>query len=669
MIKESSSKRRQVESHERVVVVGNGMVGHRFCRSFRGLNTETPLSVFGKEPIPAYDRVNLSRLVTTPDPNRLLLDPPEWYAEQQIDLYSGTPACSVDPEERTVETESGARYPFDRLVLACGSTPWIPPIPGAGEDRVLVYRTVNDIERIRALAASGKEAAVIGGGLLGLEAAKALHDLGCRVTVIEMADFLMPQQLDWQAGIVLKQEVTQRGIAVQTSSRTMSIDEDGNGRKVLRFETQRNLTCDLVVISAGIRPATEFLEDSGVAMNPNGAVLIDETFQTNIPGVYAIGECAGLNGQVFGLVKPGYQMADQLARNLNGGNERFGAPDLSTRLKVMDIDVSVLGDYLGANPLTHPMTYSKITASGTSRYRKLMVRGRRIKGAIVVGDCEELPAIASAIEQNRTCARRQLTSFQRSGQLFPRHAPPAVLAWTPETQVCNCMAVSKQTITEAIGTGCRTPEAIGERTGAGTVCGSCQPLLADLIGAPHPYRTVPASVYLVLGASLLAIAATLITVLAKPLAYATSVEVYWYQVDQLWRDGWLKQITGYSLFALCLFAMWLSVRKRFKRLRLGRYSTWRAIHTCTGVLTLAALFLHTGFHFGRNFNAWLMSVFALLNLTGGLTGVFSAMEARVVKPSGALARRLKPLIAWSHLICFWPIPLLVLIHIFSVYYW
>ncbi len=651
-----------------VIVIGNGMVGHRFCRSFRSLDASTPVIVLGREPEPAYDRVNLTRLVAEPRHESLYLDPTDWYTDSNIDLRLGTSVESVDVIARTVTTSTGETLSYGKLVVASGSSPWIPPIPGADGKGVFPYRTMGDIDNIRTAASAGKNAAVIGGGLLGLEAAEALQQLGLTVHVLEIADYLMPQQLDAEGGILLKEEISHRGIYVRTRCQTREI-ADQDGSKILRFADGSALQCDFVVISAGIRPETAFLTDAPLERNPLGAIVVNEGLETSDPHVYAIGECATFKGTIYGLVAPGYQMADTLARRLSGAKASFTGTDLSARLKVINVQVAALGDYHQAEADSETLVYSKVGARSNSSYRKLILSGRRLIGIMAVGQWDNLPAVENAMATELKLSRKQLLRFQATGELFTVSKDPAVLHWSPETKVCNCMMVKKATLLEAIEEGCRTVEALQSRTLAGTVCGSCKPVLGDLVGAPSLPVRIPASACVVLSCSVLALFGVCATVFAAPMAYADSVETYWYKVDQLWRDGVLKQISGYTLLALCLFALWISVQKRFEALKLGNYSVWRAIHTATGLLTLSLLFVHTGFHLGANFNSWLMLTFALLNLLGGVSGIFSALEAKTDTGIGTVSRRLKPVATWAHILLFWPIPVLVMFHIISVYYW
>lgn len=666
------SKSNEISVRDPIVVVGNGMVGHRFCRALIERDPTRNLLVLGREPDCAYDRVNLGRMISETN-QTLELDPRAWYENVGIDLQLGREVIRVDTENRAVICDDETAFPFSALIIATGSDPWKPPIEGIDTPGVLFYRTKQDVRAIREQARAGSHFAVIGGGLLGIEAAKALLDLDVNVTVLEIADHLMPRQLDQTGADLLQHLLAADGMNIQTGFETRSIRREGD-KFALENGDADPLHVDGVIVSVGIRPCTAFLKESPIDQTPRGHIAVDAGCKTSVNGIFAIGECASVEGTTFGFVAPGYQMAEVLAERLTGGSRNFIPPPSDVRLKTAGIHVAVTGDHLQADPRSTTLVWQG-NANGTENgngsapphtYRKLILsRNRRLAGAISVGDWDSYPAVSEQIERKRRISKKLEQRFDQSGELDVLSTGPAVLGWENTAQVCNCMSVDKGRICASIAAGADSVEAIGKQCMAGTVCGSCHPLLIDLLDNPDARPRVPLSALLVIGASILCIIFVCVTLLAKPLLYAISVESYWYQVDQLWRDGTLKQFTGYSLFALCLLAMWLPIQKRFRALKTGRYAIWRAIHTLTGVLSLIILFLHTGFHFGANFNAWLLLVFAILNLSGGLVGVFTGFSAR----GGAIFTRLRPYVAWFHILCFWPIPILVLFHIFSVYYW
>ena len=333
---------------ETVVVVGHGMVGHRFCEQLveRGGLERFEVVVLAEEPRPAYDRVGLSRFFSGETAEDLALTTADWYAEQDIELALGEAVTTIDPATKRLETKAGRTLDYDHLVLATGSVPFVPPIPGNDLPGVFVYRTIEDLEAIAAWADRPEttRATVIGGGLLGLEAAKAATDLGLETSVLEFADRLMPRQVDASGGALLERAIESLGVHVYTSSGAQSIVGDGSVGG-LELPGDRLVQSDMVIISAGIKARDDLARAAGLEVGERGGVLVDDSLTTSVEGIYAIGECAVHSGTVYGLVAPGYEMAEVLARRLLGEVEvDFKGADLSTKLKLLGVDVASFGD-------------------------------------------------------------------------------------------------------------------------------------------------------------------------------------------------------------------------------------------------------------------------------------------------------------------------------------
>mgnify|MGYP001544195493 FL=1 len=294
----------------KLVIIGNGMVGYKFCEKIISRNRpDLQLTVFGEEMLPAYDRVNLSGYFSKKSAYELSLAGLEWYQENKITLHLGDPVQEIDRENKTVTSFKGIRVAYDYLIFATGSAAFVPPIHGADKNGVFVYRTIEDLNLIRRHARQTKSAAVIGGGLLGLEAAKALLDLGVpNIHIIEFATRLMPRQIDESASGMLQQKLSQLGITVHTSKNTSAVlgNETITG---MIFSNNSILPVDMLVISAGITPRDELAKDCSLTIGPRGGIVVNEHMQTSDPFIYAIGECALFQGLVYGLVAPGYDMA------------------------------------------------------------------------------------------------------------------------------------------------------------------------------------------------------------------------------------------------------------------------------------------------------------------------------------------------------------------------
>src|ERR1700712_853145 len=370
-----------------LIVVGNGMVGHHCVEQLiaAGALERYRIHVFGEEGQRAYDRVHLSEYFGGRDAESLALSDAALYEQAGLPLHLGVPVLQIDRAGRQVIPASGC-FAYDKLVLATGSYPFVPPIEGAEGHSRLVYRTLDDLDSIRAAASEAKRGVVVGGGLLGLEAANALKSLGLEAHVVEFAPRLMPVQLDDHGGAALKARIEALGVGVHLSRATQSITQGEQYRYRMNFAGDDFLETDLIVFSAGIRPQDALARQCELELGPRGGIAIDEHCRTSDAEIFAIGECAAWNGSVFGLVAPGYQMARNVAAQLcELDAEPFFGADMSTKLKLLGVDVGSIGDAHGA--LTGARSYRFIDEASGS-YRRLVVSadGKQVLGAVLVGD-------------------------------------------------------------------------------------------------------------------------------------------------------------------------------------------------------------------------------------------------------------------------------------------
>jgi nitrite reductase (NADH) large subunit len=469
-------------ARKRLVVVGNGMVGHHLLERLitAGAVGTWEVTVLGEEPRTAYDRVNLSRLFDGGTPDDLALGEPDLYRRSGIDIRLAERALQIDRGARVVVTSGGARLPYDKLVLATGSYPFVPPIEGNDGPGCFVYRTIEDLDAIRAHAAGKRVGVVVGGGLLGLEAANALLSLGLQTHVVEFAPRLMPLQVDEFGGGVLRARITALGVTVHTGKATVAISSTPGWPSRLRFADGDELATDVIVFSAGIRPRDELARAAGLTVGERGGVAVDDRCLTSDPDIFAVGECALHGGRLYGLVAPGYRMAEAAAAQLLGQDQRFTGADLSTKLKLLGIDVASFGD---AFARTAGAQVVSLMDASTQVYKKLVLSadGQRLLGGILIGD-------ASSYGQLSTLAANALPLPGRPEELLVPPRPgskPAGLgvdALPEAALVCSCHNVSKGAICQAIGDGKLTAlGAIKSCTRAGTGCGSCVPLLGELL--------------------------------------------------------------------------------------------------------------------------------------------------------------------------------------------
>jgi len=651
---------------KRLVIVGGGMAG--FGLSDRLANHQVEgvyeITLFGDEPQLAYDRVNLSKLFSGRSAEDLQLADRQWYRDQKIDVRSGRRIVSIDRKRNQVLDDSGEVTDYDRLVLATGSRAWVPPILGSDLPGVFVYRTIDDLLAIQKHVdeTKAKSAAVIGGGLLGLEAAKVMLDLDVSVSVIEMAPVLMPRQLDTIGAKVLKDRVETLGVNVLLTMRTESIQTHEDGLRI-NFVEEDPLDVDLLVVAAGIRPRDELAEDAGLGLGKRGGFAVNDRLQTNDPDIYAIGECASVNDYTYGLVAPCYLMADTLADQLMGVDSRFEKADESAELKLLGVPVVALGTAIGASPdgiiLTHQDEFG---------YRKLIVEFGKIVGAAGVGQWDDIDTVRVAVGRRRRISRRERKRFLETGRLSPVGQALSVAQWPFDATVCSCLGVTRGQLTEAFSSGAVTSEQLSEATGAGTGCGSCQHLVCAMAGNKSAIPETTTGM-VVLVTSVVSLILSLIIWFVPPLPMADSVQSDWRNIDIIWRDEVIKQVSGYSLLAVSVFGMIFSLRKRTKLVKEGSYGFWRAVHTAVGVATLVGLIVHTGMRLGSNANMMLGLTFLALTFVGAAAGIASGIENRVTGEFAMFVREWRPRLTKLHIWLLWPLPVLIAIHIICVYWY
>jgi nitrite reductase (NADH) large subunit len=466
----------------KVVIVGNGMVGYKFCEKLvaKNISRLDTITVFGEEIRPAYDRVHLSEYFAGKSAEELSLASSDWYLSNNITLHLGDPIQHIDRTEKKVRSFHGIEASYDILILATGSSAFVPAIPGVEKEGVFIYRTIEDLEMMTSFAKKAKKGAVIGGGLLGLEAAKAMIDLGITDTsVIEFAPRLMPRQIDEAGSNLLKGKLESIGLKIFTNKNTSAIlgSESISG---MQFSDDTNIDVDMLVISAGIKPRDELAKLSGLEVGTRGGIVVNNKLQTSDPSIYAIGECALHNGMIYGLVAPGYEMAQVVVDNLNGNEKEFTGFDMSTKLKLIGVDVASFGDpFIAGNGIktiaindSHKAVYKRINISED---------GKTLLGGILVGDADQYNMLL------QTCKNKVILPPNPEDVILgvrggEGDGGAGVTSLPDDALICSCESVSKGNICQSVNEGgCETIEAIKKCTKAGTGCGGCVPMLKDLM--------------------------------------------------------------------------------------------------------------------------------------------------------------------------------------------
>lgn len=671
--------RPRVDRRRSLVVIGNGMVSQRFCERAveLGLTRTHRIVVFGEEPLPAYNRVELSGMLAGRDAASLIIKPALWYADADIDLRLGERVVAIDRARRLLTTQLGDELSYDELVFATGSAVAAPHIPGIEQRGVLSYRTAEDARRIharaRALARERARVVVIGSGLLGLETGQALAELGCAVTFVEAAPHLLPRQLDPLSARVVQGLLQSAGFELYVGravERVLLTSEvrphlaraagggvevpDTRLRVVLAGGTA--LDCGMVVLAVGVRPRDELARAAGVACPAPGGIAIDSALMTSDPHVFAIGECARHAGRCPGLVAPGYAMAEVLAERFAGSNVTFTGHEPSTRLEVARRSIVVMGDAKESGDDV------KTVAVG-ERYRRLVLRDGCLIGATAIGQGEDLTHLQEAIVLRTKLRRRDLRLLARGddpwrGLRFPEGAG------MPDTAIaCECMGVTFGALRRARTEGYCSLDQLCARTGAGSGCGSCRARVASI--AEQGSFSLGACCERCLAVlSLLALVAVPAAVALGPVAVAPSL-LSPSRLEWLLGDHLAREVSGYALaFFSLAAAVSIAIAKRRAAGTQRGTPRARAWHALLGVLCLAGIAAHTGLRPGSGLDLALLVCVLALIVVGAAAGL--SVASGIGSSKGAVAT--KRLGLRLHVWIAWPAPVLLVGHVVKSYY-
>ncbi|MCG7497232.1 nitrite reductase large subunit NirB [Vibrio sp. Of7-15] len=467
---------------ERIVVVGNGMVGHKFIENLVQDERSDHINIitFSEEPRLAYDRVQLSSYFTGASADDLALTDEDYYHENGVHFVLNDKVVELDTRNNVVTTANGRQEPYDKLILATGSYPFVPPISGNDQPHCLVYRTIEDLESITESGKQSKVGVIVGGGLLGLEAANALKNLGVETHVVEFAPRLMAVQLDDGGGKLLRRKIEQLGVQVHTEKATTEIVAGKTSRYRMNFADGSYLETDMIVFSAGIRPQDELARQFDINIGERGGIIINDHCQTSIDNIYAIGECALWEGKIFGLVAPGYAMAKVAVSHILGGSETFTGANMSTKLKLLGIDVASIGDAHGNTFGAQSYTFNDDIEQV---YKRLIVSkdGKKLVGAVLVGDVGAYGNLLQIMLNDMDLPENPATLIlPNSGG---ETAGLGIEALPDNAQICSCFDVTKGQIKAAVANGCTEMGAIKSITKASTGCGGCSALTKQVLDA------------------------------------------------------------------------------------------------------------------------------------------------------------------------------------------
>ena len=641
-----------------VIVVGMGPVGLRFIEKFSARNANASVAVFGDEPWAPYDRVKLSSFISGDIKEETL------YHSLDIESYPGVTAfynnriVEIDRYAQEVIDSEGKRYSYKHLVLATGSRAHVPVIEGVNIKNVYRFRDLNDAISLMGRSVRTRKTIVIGGGLLGLEAARAMQRFNTEVHVIEHDMWLMFKQLDERASMYLRGHIETSGIIVHTSERVQRIIGETTVEGVL-LGNGTIIECDTVILATGIIPNVQLALDSGLHIDKG--VRVNNSLQTNDQNIYAIGECAEHNGMVYGLVAPGYEQAAVLAHHLQGKNSQYKGSISATRLKVVGLPVFSAGEI---GQLSQRLDAYEYLDNKKNIYRKIFIKNGCLYGALGTGEWPGLQRFQESVSKHRRIWPWQIRRFVSEGMLWNNATSENVIDWPSTATVCNCTGVTRGQLDVAMKNGASTVSELMAVTGVSKVCGTCKDLVCDFAGGNAAREPVKAYKALLL-VSLVALFAMFVYLLSPTIAYSETALVKWH-IDEWWRDGFYKQVSGFLILGFSVLISFVSLRKRFsKYIKLWDFAYWRFFHVVMGAVLLGILLMHTGLRMGSHLNFYLMLVFSALIVVGAVAGLAISYEHNM---PARVAKRLRSYALWSHILLLWPLPGLLGFHIIKTYY-
>lgn len=643
---------------ELVMIIGGGPVGMRAAQALR--RRGIAVTVLSDERAEPYNRAKLTPLLGGDLQFGDISLGSAGSGEAQADVILGTRAVRVDPVAREVITADGAVWPYDKLIIATGSHAFVPAIEGRQLPGVYTFRSADDAAALLARSFSARRVAVIGGGLLGLEAAKGMRQRQCEVTVIEHESRLMPRQLDEAGGARLGAQIEALGVHVRTG---VAVAEITGTHRVdgLALADGTRVDCDTVIVCTGVRPNVALAKSAGLAFARG--IIVNDAMQTSDPNIFAVGECAEHDGQLYGLVGPGYAQAEVAAQAIAGEAAAFEAARPVSKLKVIGAAVFSAGDIerldVRANVRDHVW-------QDDESYRRIFLERGKLVGAIAVGDFPQAGRVQDAIERGATVYPWMLYRFRRFGALWP-DADLDVADMPDSATLCNCTGVRCGQVRGALLGGCSTIDGVGQETGAGTVCGTCRPLIGEMIDAGGKPEPLP------LWKPVLAFSAVALLIALWPIVLGRVPLPDSYRPDALrdwlWRDNIVKQWSGFTLLGITLAAFVIGLRKRIRFMdRLGSFDGWRLVHNGIGLAALAGFFAHTGFDLGSGWNMALALVFLAVIGVGAVAGLATGgdhvLRERKIGTARKPPRRLP---TWLHIVALWPLPVLLLFHVLASY--
>jgi len=649
------------ESERPIIIIGTGPVGIRLAQMLVDLSPDISLSIYGKEPLEPYDRVGLSSFLAGEITREQINNPLNTQENNNVTFNQNCEVREINTEQQYIVDQMGNMEFYRQLILAVGSSPHLPNIPGIKMRHVYTFRDMKDVDHLFARRLKTRCTVILGGGLLGLEAARAMKKYNTEVIIIEHAKKLMNNQLNNALSEKLHEEILSLGIKVMLNTSVTQVVGDVHVTGVV-IGKNKVLSCDTLIVATGIRPNKKIAVDAGIKIGRG--ITVNNKLQTSARNVYAVGECVEHKNQVYGLVAPGYEQAAVLANSLVGNSSQYLGSTNAAKLKLFGVPVFSVGE-TGETAENISNQLIVFENDKTKHYRTLVIRHRRLVGAMGIGVWPEFDRIREAVEQKRRVWPWQSYQFKAKGRLWNEDLSENVANWPDRAIICNCKNLDKKTIGFAIANGAATVPLIQQKTGASTICGSCEPLLHNFVDDSSSFKTMALKGAVVIAKLGFLLGVMLFAVLLLPsIPFSSSVQNI--QIDYLWTDFLIKQISGYSLLGLIFIgALLVSLKKRMQFLRIGELHHWRIAHMGMAALGGIFLFGHTGLRLGENINFMLMMCFLAVGVFGV---VYSLIIANEHKFAAYKVKRFRNYASKAHIYLSWPLPVLVGFHILSVYY-
>ncbi len=644
-----------------IVIIGNGPVGMRAIRELATRLPKSNIIIYGEEQYQAYNRVQLSSWLAGDIDWQTLLQPLDNELCKNIIERIGYSVVSIDIENNSILDNAGNIQPYSKLILATGSNPHLPEIPGIHSHGVYTFRNLKDANALLARRASSHHTVILGGGLLGIESARAMQQGNTKVTLVENTDRLLGQQLDEEASKLLQEEIIELGINIIIGDGVIEVlvDERVYG---IKLRSGDEILCDTLIVSTGIRPNIELAKQAGLSFSRG--ITVNNAMQTSNKDIYAIGECAEHQNKIYGLVAPGLEQAAVASANIAKVVNNYSGSVAASRLKVVDTQVFSMGP-MGINEIPHYGSTYTYRDHESGLYRKILVHRYRLIGAIGIGDWDETVRLQTLIGQKKWIFPWQILNFKNTGNIWSQEISQSVSTWPSQALVCQCMGVTRGVISDAVTSGACKLEDVSNKTGASTVCGSCKPLVMDLLGAQS--KPEPVAMYKTLiGFSAFTLLAALLFFFSPVIPYSNTVQQNWHW-DVLWREQFNKQVSGFTILGLFAVGLLLSLRKRTRILdKLGKFDYWRLIHIILGTFVVFGLIAHTGFRMGNGLSFLLMLSFSCMLLIGAISTGVIGFEHRL---NNSIVTRIRRLSVLWHILLFWPVPVLLAWHILKSYWY